>query len=196
MGLKLLNDCVSEQNEKLYLKEDFADVHFSFKENGIVQQVPANKAILAVQSPVFEKMFFGSKKKTIIHISNASVGDFEDLLQFFYLREVDIAVQNFKRVRQLAKKYGILDRFDHSFQLYEDSVERKLNPLPIELQVKVYCVLSFVFLLAYLKDNGQPLLSVILLIIHLTFALSFIKVGNQGLISLIIETLLYTENSQ
>lgn len=60
MANSLMNEDSSQITEKLYLNENYADVNFVFKDGEDVQKIPANKAILAVRSPVFNRMFFGA----------------------------------------------------------------------------------------------------------------------------------------
>lgn len=73
MSNVLLNKVVCETTEKLYLNGELADVHFVFKTVDNVQRIPANKAILAVRSPVFSRMFFGMLKE----VGNIEIVDIE-----------------------------------------------------------------------------------------------------------------------
>lgn len=109
MANSLQNTAASESTAKLYLNETFADFHFVFDVGGEMQKIPANKANLAVLSPVFEKMFFGSMKESKeVQIVDAPVGAFKEFLQFFYLDEVTLTMENIEIVARLADKYDTM----------------------------------------------------------------------------------------
>lgn len=106
----LKNTSVLKSIAKLYLKEELADVKFAFKQNGTTQTVSAHKLILASASPVFNTMFFGSlPENDVVDIVDASLGEFEEFLQFFYLSEVRLTMENTEGVARLADKYDMLD---------------------------------------------------------------------------------------
>lgn len=110
MTNSLYNSAATEVTKKLYLNADLADIHFEFKVDGEIQKIPANKAILAVLSPVFNSMFFGTmKEKGNVKIVDAPVTAFTEFLQFFYLNEVKLTMENIETVARLADKYDILD---------------------------------------------------------------------------------------
>lgn len=95
---------------KLYLNDELADVHFVFNLSGAIDKVPANKSILAALSPVFYKMFYGDLKEgSNVEIVDASAEAFEEFLQFFYLDEIRLRMENIEAVARLADKYDILE---------------------------------------------------------------------------------------
>lgn len=110
MSNVLLNKVVCETTEKLYLNGELADVHFVFKTVDNVQRIPANKAILAVRSPVFSRMFFGMLKEVgNIEIVDTDADAFKEFLQFFYLSKVTLSMENLCEVIRLADMYDIID---------------------------------------------------------------------------------------
>ncbi|XP_031634316.1 BTB/POZ domain-containing protein 6-B-like [Contarinia nasturtii] len=113
MTSALYNSAASETTKKLYLNAEFADINFLFKKDDDfidATKLPANKAILAVLSPVFNTMFYGSmKEKGDVKIVDADVNAFKEFLQFFYLTEVKLTMENIEAVARLADKYDIID---------------------------------------------------------------------------------------
>ncbi|XP_055309316.1 BTB/POZ domain-containing protein 6-B-like [Sitodiplosis mosellana] len=106
----LKNTAASEACEKLYLNEEFADVHFVFNVDDEGEKVPANKAILAALSPVFKAMFFGSLKEgNEVPIKDADADAFKEFLQFFCLGGVSLTMENIETVVRLADKYDVLE---------------------------------------------------------------------------------------
>ncbi|XP_031636068.1 BTB/POZ domain-containing protein 6-B-like [Contarinia nasturtii] len=113
MATVLKNNAASEVNAKLYLNDELADVRFAFSVNGVDQKVPANKANLAALSPVFFSMFYGTLKEgNEVKIVDASAEGFKDFLQFFYLSEVTLKMENIETVVRLADKYDVLGYVD------------------------------------------------------------------------------------
>lgn len=113
MSFKLENKSVTQSIAKLYQNAESADVHFQFKMNNKSRKVLAHKLILAASSPVFYTMFFGpiNEKGTIetIEISDMSASVFREFLQFFYLDEVYLTIENIEGVTVLAEKYEMHD---------------------------------------------------------------------------------------
>lgn len=111
MARKLENKFFTKPISELYLNSDIGDVHFEFLIE--TEQVPAHKFILAIGSPVFRAMFFGPMKKEdeVVKINeiNVSVSAFKEFLQFFYLPEVALTMENIETVSRLADEYGMID---------------------------------------------------------------------------------------
>ncbi|XP_055306154.1 BTB/POZ domain-containing protein 3-like [Sitodiplosis mosellana] len=119
----LKNDGASKASARLYLNEEFADVNFLFEIDEEIQKVPANKIVLAVLSPVFNAMFFGPNKETgDVKIVDATIDTFKEFLQFFYLNNVTIAMENIEGVVRLADKYDVLEHVNASAVLLENEL--------------------------------------------------------------------------
>lgn len=107
MSNTIKNNASSEAIEKLYLNDELADVHFVFNVDKVV---PANKSVLAALSPVFHKMFFGDLKEGAeVKIVDARAVGFKEFLQFFYLSEVTVTMENIETIVRLADKYDVLE---------------------------------------------------------------------------------------
>ncbi|XP_055316914.1 BTB/POZ domain-containing protein 6-B-like [Sitodiplosis mosellana] len=110
MANVLKSSAASELIAKIYLNEQLADVHFVFEFDDDVQKVPAHKLILASLSPVFHTMFYGSLKEgNEVKIEDADANAFKEFLQFFYLGEVTLNMENIETIVRLADKYDVLE---------------------------------------------------------------------------------------
>lgn len=90
----------------LFMDEKFADFHFAIDSNGEKVLVPAHKILLAKGSPVFESMFYGGfNKENSISITDTSLDEFKEFLQFFYLLEPTLTFANLPKVMELLDKY-------------------------------------------------------------------------------------------
>lgn len=86
MSSQLSSSIVIEYISNMYLKSDYADVHYEISTDGQTEKVPAHKAILATASPVFRQMLFGPLKEgDVIKLPDTTVGAFKEFLHFFYL---------------------------------------------------------------------------------------------------------------
>lgn len=104
---------MAEVTKKLYLNEETADVHFVFKVDDDEQRVAAHKNILALGSPVFHSMFYGTlKEKGDVKITDSSANGFMEFLSIFYLEEVKITNANISEFMYLANKYNINEGMD------------------------------------------------------------------------------------
>lgn len=96
--------------ETFYLNKDASDVNFLFNVDEDVQKIPANKTILALHSPVFYAMFYGSlKEKKDVEILDADADSFKEFLRFFYHGEVTLTMENIETIFRLADKYEVLE---------------------------------------------------------------------------------------
>lgn len=103
------NNFITNSISDLYLQPDLADVNFEFQIDDQTVKVPAHKCILAVASKVFRAMFFGLLKEgEIVRIDDADPSAFKEFLQFFYLPDIELTMENIEAVVHLADKYDML----------------------------------------------------------------------------------------
>lgn len=103
---KYINSGLTNAIKSLYLDWSSADVSFVFKSSA--EQVPAHKNLLFATSDVFRVMLNGCwKEKNEIHICDASAAAFREFLQFFYVEEVELSMENIADVINLGKKYNV-----------------------------------------------------------------------------------------
>ncbi|XP_031634640.1 BTB/POZ domain-containing protein 6-B-like isoform X2 [Contarinia nasturtii] len=95
--------------QELYLKEKWADFHFEFESaDGPYNRIPTHKSFLATISDVFGTMFNDSwKEKNSVKIVDASIDEFKEFLQFFYLSRAQLTKENVAKVMYLADKYNV-----------------------------------------------------------------------------------------
>lgn len=106
----VINEAAAVIIEKFFQNADLADVNFVFEKNGETRNVPANKAILAALSPVFNAMFLGlNKKKGDVEIVDATIEAFKEFLQLFYLGKMTLSMEKMDDVVRLADKYDVID---------------------------------------------------------------------------------------
>lgn len=99
------NICGAELIERMFLKEETADVLFEFAK----ATLPAHKNILAERSRVFYEIFYGrnksTNKKAIIAVTDASCDAFKVFLGGFYCQQVELSAAVLKDVMHLARLY-------------------------------------------------------------------------------------------
>lgn len=114
----------------LYLDESTADVFFmGDNENELI---PAHKNILAKASKVFHKLFYVDLTdfgKVVVELPNLSPKAIEEFLQFFYLNEVKLRIENVSDVVELIKKYELPDELVHGIPHAQHSKNHILNAL-------------------------------------------------------------------
>lgn len=99
--------------EILYKNELSSDVRFLFRtKHGGTCQIPAHKTVLASRSSVFERMFWGNLKEgPIVNMPDVTPDAFSEFLQFFYLAELDLTIENIAEVLKLVDKYDVTECF-------------------------------------------------------------------------------------
>lgn len=122
---KLYDVGPAKNREKWYLNSTTADVYFTFASTDLDStsstRVPAQKALLACDSEVFEAMFYGPLKESgDIHLSDVSEAAFKEFLQFFYLIKVKLSIENLADVMYLGHKYDFINCIDVCLQFFKD----------------------------------------------------------------------------
>lgn len=107
------NDFYKRRSIRLYLQEETADVHFIFnRDDGAEQRIPAHKVMLASGSPVFHSMFYGDlKENESVCITDCRFESFKEFLQFFYLSDVTLTMDNVAEVMNMVNKYDATECF-------------------------------------------------------------------------------------
>ncbi|XP_031639426.1 BTB/POZ domain-containing protein 3-like [Contarinia nasturtii] len=105
---------ISSVGEQLYLNEETADFHFICKSaDGKDERIPVHKLLLGSVSDVFRAMFSDSwKDKVDVVITDATVAEFEEFLQFFYLTRAKLTMDNIAKVLYLGDKYNVTECMD------------------------------------------------------------------------------------
>lgn len=106
---KFPNSDLAKDINKLYLNELAADVHFTFESfSGNNDRIPAHKCHLVLVSNAFNAMFSGSwSEQKDADIVDASPDAFKEFLQFFYLNEIELTMENVEEVLDLGRKYSV-----------------------------------------------------------------------------------------
>lgn len=91
--------------KKLYLNAENADVYFICADDKDVR-IPAHKLLLGAANDAFHAMFYGELcEKGDIEINDASGDAFKEFLQFFYLENIKLTMDNIDGVLNLCSKY-------------------------------------------------------------------------------------------
>ncbi|XP_037044955.1 BTB/POZ domain-containing protein 6-A-like isoform X1 [Bradysia coprophila] len=115
---ELKNYHINSNLYKLYKNNNITDVHFIFTDEK--KQIAANKCLLAVASPVFEKMFYGELKEPgDITIVDATHDAFLEFLQFFYCDKFELTTDHISEVLTLADKYDVAGLINLCVQFLE-----------------------------------------------------------------------------
>lgn len=106
--------------ENLYLNTDQADVWFVI--DG--KRIPGHKLILSSASPWFKAMFSGSlPEQGDVNLSEtATVAEFSEFLQFFYLFDVQLTMENIEGVLNLTKQSMVDEFFQKCEQFLMDHI--------------------------------------------------------------------------
>ena len=105
-------ETIRERNKFMFKNTLMSDVHFSVGMNDETaetqkQNLPAHKYVLAISSPVFYAMFYGSlaEEKDIVEIPDSNYECFVEFLRFLYCDEVELTIDIVMGVSYLAKQY-------------------------------------------------------------------------------------------
>lgn len=122
--------------EHLYLAEKFVDVHFLFvsDDGTTLNSIPAHRNLLAADSDVFERMFYGDLKENgDVTIVDATDAAFVEFLQFFYLSDVKLTAEHLASVMYLGHKYNVKKCVSGCVKLLRDDLtnENVCSILPL-----------------------------------------------------------------
>lgn len=121
---------------KLYLDGETADVQFVFDENGSEKKIPAHKYMLAIGSPVFKAMFYGNlKEEGNVVIADTCAEPFAEFLQFFYLANVKLTIENAAEVMNLVNKYGTVECFPVCEKFLMENLSMNIAVQALELAI-------------------------------------------------------------
>jgi len=129
MANTLQHNVVSVVAAKLYLNEDLADVHFLFNIGDEVFQPTKRIWRLWVRYfiPCFSDHCQQLPEKGDVKIVDARADEFKEFLQFFYLDEVKLSMENIQTVVTLADKYDVLDYVNASAGLLKSLLTLKMK---------------------------------------------------------------------
>lgn len=161
MGIsKEMNNFHAASNlQRLYLNDSITDVQFIFDHDGVSQPISAHKCLLAIASPVFERMFYGDLKEgDTVEIIDATSEAFIEFLQFFYLDKITLNDDNVAEVMTLADKYDVKGCLNLCAQfleltlsattaawIYELAISFNLNYLAAQCEEKICIETKSVF---------------------------------------------------
>lgn len=93
----------------------------------------ASKCVLAMYSPVFEKMFgssFKEKEQTVIELPEKNAEDFSEFLQCLYpTSNVTVTETNVRQVLPLADEYQVARLVDDCREVFTNNISSTLNKL-------------------------------------------------------------------
>ena len=109
---QVCRETIRERNRYMFKNTLMSDVNFSLGPSDDVaeaakQIIPAHKYVLAISSPVFYAMFYGSLAEIgdTVEVPDSSYECFVEFLRFLYCDEVNLSVDYVMGVSYLAKKY-------------------------------------------------------------------------------------------
>ncbi len=152
------------QLDSVYLDNVTSDVTFvcGAEDCQNPEHIPAHKLVLAMQSPVFQAMFFGSMpEKSIVRITDATGDSFKEFLECFYKDDLNPTIENAAEVINLVKKYelnGLLDMYSNFLQDKLAAADQIGYGLELAIQFDMYklqefCGLQFVKSLTESKES-------------------------------------------
>lgn len=122
---------LKSRGKEMFENKQLADIEFCFEEcggSGEKKIISANRAILAISSPVFEAMFFGGLAESNskpIKIEDIDYDSFRSFLSFIYTRELVLeSVEDAIKIFYAARKYDVADVED----ICESFLYTKIEP--------------------------------------------------------------------
>lgn len=92
--------------KKMYENTHSTDVTFLFQQEKSIKEIKAHKCVLAAESKVFDRMFYGDLKENgDIKIVDVSPNAFGDFIRLIYLIDSSVNFDNLAEVVYLSHKY-------------------------------------------------------------------------------------------
>lgn len=156
--------CPVKNGENLYFDKKTADVYFSFSSADTAPasstapaaatipaaptQIPAHRILLANQSDVFKSIFYGDTKEDGIHkipITDVDGATFKEFLQFFYLINVELHVENIVGLMYLGHKFKVTTCIDVCVQFLKDivTVDNILETMNLAITYNIIDLMEF-----------------------------------------------------
>lgn len=101
---------VKDRNHYAFENSKFSDVEFSVDgREEATGTIPAHKYMLAINSPVFEAMFYGPLAETtrVINISDCTKEGLREMLRYVYTDDATITADNVMELLYLSRKYSM-----------------------------------------------------------------------------------------
>ncbi|EDO48952.1 predicted protein [Nematostella vectensis] len=132
--------CIRERSEFLFNNKLLSDVSFRVGKEQGKYFIPGHKLILAISSPVFYAMFYGSmaEQKAEITVADSDADSFMELLRYAYFDEATINEENVLGVLYLAKKYILPFLADKCVAFLEQNIDHH-NAFTLLSQARYYC---------------------------------------------------------
>ncbi|CAG2256656.1 BTBD3_6 [Mytilus edulis] len=140
-------ETITDKLTQICLTEEMADVFFSFQDK-IVTRLPAHKMILALRSPVFKAMFYGSfpQGEGDIRIEDITLETFQRMMKYLYSDYLQLNSNLVIPSLYAAQKYQIAGLISKCENYLQDN-------LAVENACKIYSNAKF-FTMDTLKNNA------------------------------------------
>lgn len=151
------NPCTkSERDRNLYeQRHETGDIKFIVEE----QEIHAHRCILAALSPRYKAQFYGAMaEKDVIRVNDVPAAAFDEFLQFFYMDEVKLTLENIEDVLDLASQSLVDELVAECANFLQDSIGldkllwcyRLASRYDVE-SLKIFCLM-------HMKANIQAVL--------------------------------------
>eukprot|EP00794_Sanderia_malayensis_P018300 gene18301-20123_t len=130
---------VRSRNANMFNNQLMSDVNLVVLKEGTRSSIPAHKYVLAISSPVFYAMFYGSLADSNcenVQIEDCYCDSLLELLRYFYCDEIHLTTENVFGTLYLAKKYVVPDLEEQCVFFLEKNLDAD-NALDILPQAQV-----------------------------------------------------------